>query len=148
MNDNDPVALAELATVLNVYPDHLRDLAGGPFALDTSGSMRLRVAFGAAVLAAFTGSEMLEPKLSVHIAIEAANGAELGGNKSLLVAWRGLTPAWVWFVGEPAAPPVTPQEGFGSPLRKPMAVIPVDAMYSDLAAAIVTLRERARATAH
>jgi hypothetical protein len=148
MKDNDPVALAELATVLDVHPGHLRDLASGPFSLDASDSMRLRVAFGAAVLAAFTGSELLEPRLSVHVAVEAANGAELGGNKSLLVAWRGVKPAWVWFDGQPTAPPLKPQEGFGSPLRRPMAVVPVDAMYSDLAAAIVALRERIAATTH
>jgi hypothetical protein len=148
MTDNDPVTLDELAEVLNVLPGHLEDLAGGPFALDASRSMRLRVAFGAAVLVCFTAAEMLEPALSVHVAIEAANGADLTGNKSLLVAWRGTKPGWVWFDGEPTAPPVNPQEGFGSPLRRPMAVIPVDAMYRDISAAIVTLRERAGATAH
>jgi hypothetical protein len=94
-------------------------------------------------------TEALPPKLSVHVAVEAASGADLGSDKSLLVAWKhNGTPAFGWFDGPASAPPVDAGEGFGSPLRRPMVVVPASHMFTDLAHAVAALRERRGATAH
>lgn len=140
------VSLAELSAVIDVPAS---DLVAGPFALDTEGQMHIRLAFAATVLAMLGLSEALPPVLAARVAIEAAERAELGGTRSLLVAWTGPKPSWAWFDGPATHPPIDAREGFGSPLRRPMVLIPADEMFGDLALAIAAHRERrAGASAH
>ena len=150
MRENDPVAVPELAAVLGVPVADLRALGGGPFVPDADDCLRLRVALGAAVLLSLAITEALPARLAPRVAVEAANGAVLGGDASLVVAWRGdRTPAFGWFDGPAAPPPVDAGEGFGSPLRRPMVVVPASQMFTDLAQAVTALRERrAGAVAH
>ncbi len=150
MTENDPVALPELASLLRMTEAEVRAASRGPFAPGEDGRLRLRVALGAAVLLSLMASRALPDVLAAHAAVEAANGAELGGNAALLVAWRGDgKPMFGWFDGPASDPPADPAEGFGSPLRRPMLVVPASEMFTDLAQAVTALRERrAGAVAH
>ena len=150
LRENDPVAVPELAAVLGVPEADIRALGGGPFVPDADDCLRLRVALGAAVLLDFATTEVLPARLAPHIAVEAANGAVLGGDMSSVVVWRGPgKPAFAWFDGPASDPPVDAGEGFGSPLRRPMVIVPASQMFTDLAHAVTALRQRrAGVTAH
>jgi hypothetical protein len=149
MTDDDPVSPVEVAAVLGMDEGDLAGFLAGPFAPDLpDGRMRLRVALGAFILSSLAAREAMSPGLGVAIAVEAANGARIGGDASLLVAWRGLKPATCWINGDPARPPVDPLESLGSPLRQPLVVIPADGMFTDLARGIEAMRERPKMRSH
>lgn len=146
MTENDLVTIGELAAVLDV-PES--DLTAGPFVEVGESPIRLRLAFATAILAMLGESEALPPVLAARVAMEAAERAQLGGSRSLLVAWKGAKPSWAWFDGPATHPPIDAREGFGSPLRRPMVLLPADEMFGDLALAILAHRERgAGASAH
>jgi hypothetical protein len=150
MHENSPVALPELCAVLGVAEDNVRELVETqPFKMGNGDTLRLRQALGLAVLTQFAMSGALPPDTASYIAVEAANGAVLGRGCSMLVAWQQGKPRTGWFDGPATAPPIAPQEGFGSPLRLPLLIVPADAMFADLAAAIAAFRaRRSGVTAH
>lgn len=144
----DLVAPSELAAALNWTEADTLGLCTGPFATDAEGRLPLRTALGLAIFARLGLAHLLEPRQAAVIAVDAANGAELRRDRSMVLAWKDGACRTAWFTnGVPHLPPVDEGEGLGSPLRSPMLVIPVSRMFDDLGRTVALLRERGPASA-
>jgi hypothetical protein len=149
LTDDMGVSFAELSDATGFTESFLADLAHGPFAPDLPGGrLRLRVAFGLAVLAAFGTTQTLSPNTAIQAAVEAASSATFNGNCSLVVGWRGTTPGLVWMTGRDEPPPFASAEPQGSPLPLLQVVIPADRSFSNLVRAIGALRQPGEVSVH
>jgi hypothetical protein len=130
MSPPDGASIAEAVVLTNLSEGTIRTLASGPFAFDRPDErLSLGHLTGIATLAALGLCETLPAKQAVGLAVEAAQGAELGGNRVLVVTWRGDQPCVTWADAVPTT------------LRQLFITIPVDAVATDLAGRLAALRQ-------
>jgi hypothetical protein len=128
---DSPVTLAEAAAALQLPPGVLESLTAGesPFPADADGTISIRQAFGASMLLLLP---MLDVPETVGAAVEAARGAAIDGQRSLMLYWPTTErPFHCWV-----------EPGDRLPLI-PILTIPADSMLSVLVQQVAAHRKTA-----
>jgi hypothetical protein len=121
------LSIGEACAVLDLPGEVVTRLCEGPFA-PVNGRVSLRQVLGIATL---TELCMLDTAAAVQIAATASADAKPDGKRLLAVAWRDGIPGAAWV------------EGITDALRRPALVLPVEKLFSELAARMVAYRNAA-----